>query len=55
MCELCKIYLDNGEEILLFFLVCFIKFKLLVIKVNDFKRREIEKKVSLVEGNGFKC
>lgn len=55
VCEPCKIPLDNGEEIPLPLLARLIKFKLLAIKANDLKRRETEKKVSLVEGNGSKC
>lgn len=49
VCEPCKIHLDNGEEIPLPLLARLIKFKLLAIKVNDLKRRETEKKVSVVE------
>uniref|UniRef100_K1PP61 Sperm-associated antigen 17 n=1 Tax=Magallana gigas TaxID=29159 RepID=K1PP61_MAGGI len=55
VCEPCKIHLDNGEEIPLPLLARLIKFKLLAIKANDLKRRETEKKVSLVEGNGSNC
>lgn len=45
VCEPCKLYLDNGEDIPLTLLARLIKFKLLAIKTTDLKRREAEKKV----------
>ncbi|XP_046333573.2 sperm-associated antigen 17-like isoform X4 [Haliotis rufescens] len=44
VCEPCKLYLDNGEDIPLTLLARLIKFKLLAIKTTDLKRREAEKK-----------
>ncbi|XP_067675915.1 sperm-associated antigen 17-like [Haliotis asinina] len=44
VCEPCKLYLDNGEDIPLPLLARLIKFKLLAIKTTDLKRREAEKK-----------
>ena len=46
ICEPCKTYLDNGEDLPLPLLSKLLKFKLLDIKQNDIKRREAEKKVS---------
>ena len=46
VCEPCKTYLDNGEDLPLPLLSRLLKFKLLDIKQNDIKRKEAEKKVS---------
>ena len=45
VCEPCKLHLDNNEDIPLPLLAKLIKFKLLSIKANDQKRRDMEKKV----------
>ena len=46
ICEPCKTYLDNEEEIPLPLLARLVKFRLLDIKNKDLKRREAEKKAS---------
>ena len=45
VCEPCKVYLDNGEDIPLPLLARLLKYKLLDVKQNDIKRTEAEKKV----------
>ena len=47
ICEPCKAYLDNEEDIPLPLLARLVKFRLLDIKAKDLKRRETEKKVGL--------
>lgn len=46
ICEPCKTYLDNNEEIPLPLLARLLKYRLLHIKTTDIKRRETEKKVA---------
>lgn len=46
ICEPCKQYLDNGEEIPLPMLAKLIRFKLLDIKQQDINRREAEGQVT---------
>ncbi len=48
MCEPCKLYLDNDEDIPLPLLSKLIKYKLLDVKQTDIKRREAEKKVGIL-------
>ena len=45
VCEACKPYLDGGEEIPPPLMAKLIKWKLMVIKAADVKRREGESKV----------
>lgn len=45
ICEPCRNYLENGEDIPLTLLAKLIKFKLLDIKAKDVRRRDSEKKV----------
>ena len=44
VCEICKTFLDNEEEVPLPLLAKLIKFCLLAIKDDDIKRKEAEKK-----------
>ena len=55
ICEPCKTYLDNGEDLPLPLLSMLLKFKLLDIKQNDIKRKEAEKKVGTHFIHHVKC
>ena len=48
VCEPCKNYLDNNEDIPLVLLAKLIKFRLLDVKQKDIQRRDAEKKVGIV-------
>lgn len=45
ICEVCKPYLDSGEEIPVSLLAKLIKFHLMAIKMADLQQQELEKKV----------
>ena len=45
VCEACKVHLDNKEEIPDLLLAKLIKYKLLSIKADDVKRRQLTNKV----------
>ena len=49
VCEPCKQYLDNGEEVPLPLLARLLKFKFLAVKSNDLKRKDADKKVSQIK------
>lgn len=51
-CEPCKLYLDAGDEVPLPQLAKLIKFRLLAVKAADLKRREVDKKVRIID---FSC
>ena len=49
ICEPCRNYLENGEDIPLPLLAKLVKFRLLDVKQKDLKRRESDKKVKTIQ------